>query len=237
MDKLLRRVKGELGYPVVTIELDDENINEIIKDSMDFINEYSNNFGAITTNIESGNSIDLKNYPDIYKVVKVMDSNTKSSGGDLTPEDMVFGSTAYKRGIRYGGSITSGQCCHSVDISQVIMLNKVQDKFASSLSRELHFSVLGNTLYIPDETGSVTLIYIKKIDETNVNDEDPIVEEWIVRHASATLKKLLGKARKRYTSSKALFELDTDIYSEGEQELEKLMEELRNSDLILAELV
>lgn len=234
MEKVLRRVKGELGYPVVTIEVKDEDIKDIIRDSVEFINEYSNSLNAITVPIDSGNSIDLSQYPEIYKVVKVMEDKTSTSGEGYRSEMMLMGSLAFGRSVRTGYS-SGCPYGHTVDSSQLIMLNKAREKFLNSMAREINFSVLGSRVYIPNRTGTVTLIYIPRLDPESISSNDPVIVDYVIRYASATLKKLVGKARKRYTSSKALFEHDTDVYSEGEQEMDKLMEELKGSSLILAE--
>ena len=44
LEVIRRRVKQEFGYPIVTIELEDKYIDEIIQDSLEFLNDYSPEF-------------------------------------------------------------------------------------------------------------------------------------------------------------------------------------------------
>lgn len=231
IDELVRRVKYSVGYPVVTIEADDDVIVNIINDSMRELNKYSNEIAAKTVQIEKGNSIDLKNHPDIYRVLKVMEEKNQKSVTDNILGEVV----SYPRIGSRVGSYGSSACCHMYDSSQMMLLYKTLGQFRSSMQKDLDFSEYGQTLYIPDKTGTVTLIYIVRWSKEDYDSISDDMKNLIVRHASNSLKMLLGKARKKYTSNKAVFELDSDIYSEGESDQRELMEELKSLEISLAE--
>lgn len=232
MEDLVRRVKYSVGYPVVTVELPDEEIRKIIQDSMKELNKYSNEISAKTVSIESGNSIDLKNHKEIYRVLKVLEESNNKGKADEVIGEVV----SYPRLGTRSVSISPGTACsHMFDTGQMMILYRTLGQFRSSLQKDLDFSEYGSCIYIPDKTGLVTLVYIVKWNPDDVDSISDDMKNLIIRHASNNLKMLLGKARKRYTSNKAVFELDTDIYSEGESDQKDLMEELKSLEISLAE--
>lgn len=234
MDEILRRVKYSIGYPVVTVELPDEEIQNIIKDSMKSMNKYSNEISAGTVSIEKGNSIDLKNHPEIYRVLRVLEPRDTSPFGatnNVMGSDIAFSRSGVRSVSIFGG------CTCRFDSGQMAMLYKTAEKFNSSMQDDIEFAEYNSIIYIPDRTGDVTLVYIPKWDPGKIENISDEMIDLIVKHASCKLKMLLGKARKRYTSNKALFEMDYDIYSEGEEELNNLMEELKSLEISLAESV
>lgn len=231
LEVIRRRVKQEFGYPIVTIELEDKYIDEIIQDSLEFLNDYSPELNAVTTHTREGNSIPLSDINFVHRVLKVVKSDTNDSQSAVggPSQEALFSKQSSYRSV--GGSY--GYPIPGYSYSTSYMINKLVNKAKISTEESLIFSVVNDRVYIPNTIGIVTLYYIPV---WKIEDLDAYWQKKLVTHASCTMKKLVGQARDKYKSSKQLYELHS-TYEEGEQGLEKLIEELTEGKLILGEIV
>ena len=231
LDVIRRRVKQEFGYPIVTIELEDVHIDEIIKDSLEFLNDYNPELNAVTTQTREGNSIPLTELPFVHRVLKVVksESNSNQSAIGGPSQEALFNKQSSFRSV--GGSF--GYPIPGYNYTASYMINKLVNKAKISTEESLIFSVVNDKVFIPNIVGIITLYYIPT---WKIEDLDSYWQEKLVTHASCMMKKLVGQARDKYKSSKQLYELHS-TYDEGVQGLEKLMEELTDGKLILGEIV
>lgn len=219
VDNILRKVKYSLGYPIVDVELKDEHIVQIIQDSMKELNNFSSDVVTQTVSVQ-GRVIDLTSITDLYEVLEVIESSSLKGVANYGQALM---------GMEGGYSIT--QTSGSIRPIQRAMIIRSQEKLISTLDPEVCWDRVGNELYLSKDMTSCTLNYIKKW--VNEVDLDNYWESIIIRHASNNVKILIGRARRKYKSSKSLHEIDDTMLDEGTNDQIELMKELREKQLIL----
>jgi hypothetical protein len=117
---------------------------------------------------------------------------------------------------------------------QVILERRAMDRLAGALEEPISYRQNGQVVYF-SESGTLTVEYVPKW--KSVDDLDNYWYEVVTRYAEAKCKVTIGRARKKFTSSKALHEIDSSMLEEGNEMIAKIIEEVRASDLIDPEVI
>ena len=86
-DKMVKKIKRTLGFPIVPVELPDTEILEIIEDCKDDLYEYSSDYGFITVPVTA--SIDLSTLPSTRVKDVIVGSSDSSDSGDGISEALL----------------------------------------------------------------------------------------------------------------------------------------------------
>jgi len=220
------QIKFEITGGVLESELDDEGYKKIIDMTLQEINRYYDETRFIT--IPASSCIDLEKYKDINTVSRVYrkdgfgnSSEEVTSFTDPTQVQLFsLGSSYYSN--RYASNLIAYSTMQSVLSTTSTDLNFFQDKTAN----KLYINFTGGA---PEQ---ITLEYVPELRDVNQISSD----YWInifTRLATAHAKVITGRIRKKFTQSNALWSLDTDILTEGQEELNTLRETLRvNANLL-----
>ena len=224
LERIIKSIKMSLGHPLVTVELSDEDIEFIVDESILFLNQYASDTRYLTVTLPT-KSIDLNDekFEDIHSIVQVMKSSQSrfSGNGELT-----FGPGYATSNIRSGASVQT--------IPQVLLERQAMDRLAGALETPISHRQNGRVVYF-SESGTFTIEYVPKW--KSVDDLDDYWYDNVTRYAEAKCKITIGRARKKFTSSKALHEIDSSMLEEGNEMIAKILEDVRASDLLDPEVI
>lgn len=216
-EKMIKKIKRTLGYPIVPVELPDSEILEIIQDCASELYEYSSEYKFVTLPVAK--SIDLSQFTDLVLVkdVKYATSDTTDSQG---LEGLVVGIQ--------GGVYT--QDYHNLIQNRMIL--KAQQRLVTSVTDPLSWRVNGTELYIdyPDGVSAITIMYIKSWDDGILS---PYWDKMLTRYSTARVNEVVGRARSKYKSSEGLYEVDASMLDTALEDITQIFEELRASDIML----
>lgn len=214
-DRMITKIKRTLGYPIVPVELLDDDILAIIQDACEDLYEYSSDYEAKTLPFTT--MIDLTTIEDLALVRDVQSASNTSGGSDsLVP----YVGPGYIKGYN--------------DLIDTRMIIKSQQRLANSLTKPLSWRVVGKKLMIdaPTDTSSVTVLYVKKWE-----DESELDSYWnsiLTKYATAKVHEVVGRARSKYKSSEGLYEVDASMLDSAQETINTILEELRASDILMA---
>jgi hypothetical protein len=227
MERLITNIKMSLGHPLVTVELSDEDIQFIAEESLLYLNQYASDKRFMTINVQ-GKTINLldSEYAEIHSIVQVMKSS------QATSDSSVLGDTI---GMSYqAGYSMSSQGLVPQTLPQVMLERKALSRLSESLEEPISYRQNGSTVYFSDG-GTLTLEYTPKW--KSVDDLDDYWYDIVTRYAEAKCKITIGRARKKFTSSKALHEIDSSMLDEGNELLTSIVESIRSTDLLDPEVI
>ena len=224
LERIIKSIKMSLGYPLVTVELSDEDIEFIVDESIQFLNQYASDTRYLTTTLAT-KSVDLtaEEFSDIHSVVQVMKSSQSRFSGN---GELSFGPGYATSNIRSGAV--------SQTMPQVLLERRAMDRLAGALEEPVSYRQNGQVIYL-SESGTLTIEYVPKW--KSVDELDSYWYDVVTRYAEAKCKVTIGRARKKFTSSKALHEIDSSMLEEGNEIIAKIIEEVRASDLIDPEVI
>lgn len=220
------QIKFEITGGVLESELDDEGYKRIIDMTLQEVNRYYDETRFIT--VPASKCIDLEQYPDINTVSRIYrkegfgtTAEETTSFSDPTQVQLfALGSSYYSN--RYASNLIAYSTMQSVLSTTSTDLNFFQDKTAN----KLYINFTGGA---PQE---VTLEYVPELRDVNQISSDYWVDIF-TRLATAHAKIIIGRIRKKFTQSNALWSLDTDILTEGREELTALRDTLRVNATLL----
>lgn len=217
-DKMVKKIKRNLGFPIVPVELPDTEILEIIEDCKDDLYEYSSDYGIMTVPVTP--SIDLSTLPSTRIKDVIIGSSDSSDSGDGISEALL--------GLQ-GGVYTADYR----NLIQSRMLLKSQQRLVASVSKPLSWRVANSFLYLdaPSEIQYVTVVYIKPWEDEATMDS--YWNQMLTRYSTARVNEVIGRARSKYKSSEGLYEVDATMLDTALEDITKIFEELRSSDLML----
>lgn len=217
-DKMVKKIKRTLGYPIVPVELSDADILEIITDCMEDLYEYSSDYEVIT--VPTSKVIDLSALAGLAKVKDVVQADGSIVDSDEGIASVILG--------MQGGVYT--QDYHNLVQSRMIL--KAQQRLVSSTTKSLSWRVVGTKLYVdsPDEVTSVTITYVKTWDDESKMDR--YWNQMLTRYAGARVNEVIGRARNKYKSSEGLYEVDSSMLDTALEDINKIFEELRTNDVL-----
>ena len=214
-----------LGGSVVDIELEDD-IGKFIDLALFKVQPYINSTKFMTLPLQP--VIDLKN-KGVYSVTTVYSGAIPVNTGvssSLTDGSLLFGTS-------YANAFDPMIGIGSVDSIAISLLTNQVITTATGSSTEIDFIYKDRKLYVNQVNLSATEITIEYVPMYEFVDDvtDPYWCHYILNIAIALTKIALGRARGKYRISNLSYEMDSDtLISEGNTELETLMNELRESN-------
>ena len=217
-DKMVKKIKRNLGFPIVPVELLDAEILEIIEDCKDDLYEYSSDYGFITVPVTT--SIDLSTLPSTRVKDVIIGSSDSTDTGDGISEALL--------GLQ-GGVYTADYR----NLIQSRMLLKSQQRLVSSVSEPLNWRTAGGFLYLdaPSDVSHITVVYVNTWEDESTMDT--YWNQMLTRYATARVNEVVGRARSKYKSSEGLYEVDASMLDTALEDITKIFEELRSNDLML----
>lgn len=224
-------IKMELTGGVLDLEIDDTYLQKIVNSSLREIQRYVCSTKIIT--IPYQRCIDLSDYKvnavaRVYRATAV--STTGNSSSSISETDPMQVSL-------WQITNTMGNMYNFTNYANNLIAYSTMQQVQNTLSTDLNFYYQDDEekLYINTtvSTGSmITIEYIPRYDNVEEIKSDFWIDV-IMRMSKATAKVVIGRLRKKFTQTNALWQLDTDILAEGQSELNELRAYLqKNTQLI-----
>lgn len=230
IEKVKDWILTQLGYPLVTVELNDAQLNSCIGNAIRVFTRYEYHAESyLTVNLKyykPGEGLDLHD----FNIMSVKDIATQRDNIFGQAPDQFFGMYAYMgqgQGspmFNMGSGNPVGMWTLYHNAHEFYDLSK---KMTGS-APDYHFDKVTQHLRLMPEPHFKGDHYIL----LTVNAELPMSEYYgndtVLRLALAEAKMLVGTIRKKFQGTALLGggTLDTDIYSEGKDEKDKILEEL-----------
>ena len=231
IEKVKEWILVALGYPLVTVELDDNQLNTCIGNAIRIFTRYEYHPDSyLTVNLryyKPGEGLDLHD----FHIMSVKDISTQRDAVFGAQPDMFFGMYAYMgqgQGspmYAMGNQNPVGMWTLYHNAHEFFDLSK---KMTGSNPDFMYDKVTQHLRLMPEPHthGQDRFILL------TVNAELPMSEYYgndtVLRLALAEAKMLVGTIRKKFQGTALLGggTLDTDIYNEGKEEKDKILEEL-----------
>lgn len=212
---LIDDIKTNLGAPVVSLYISDEQIEKLIKSAVRKCSSKACPTFLITLNA-GGGVLDLSKY-DVDTVKNVFSADL-SSGGCSGSCD-----------------ICSKLCDYRGYSDLMTERSRLYDRLAINLSRaemdklemrDWKFSE--GMLYLDNYSGPITVEYIKK--NISFEDLDSGWRSFVERYSLALVKITEGRIRSKFKMSSGVFEIESDeLISEGNSDLQELETQLNEN--------
>lgn len=227
----MQMVKDEVllkltGY-VVSMELSDATLTQIINSSLREVQRYIDTFKMITVPYSS--CIDVSEYK-VSSVVGVrraegyMANSPSSSSATMDP--LYASQWQLLSGIGNVGYIKD----YAANFAAWNTLLQIRNTISTDMS--FYFNKSENKVYVNVSTGQpkhITLIYIPRLEDVSEITSD-YWQDILIRMSVALTKVTVGRVRTKFKQSNALWTLDGDqILEEGNTELAALRQELKDS--------
>ena len=225
----VQEIKDKLTGGVLDLEISDDQIAKTVEYALREVQRYVDITKIITVPYSS--CIDMSQYDKVNSVSRVFrsrgyiiaDSDTKQTEAYVDP--MYLGMWQMMSGYGNIYNLTDWAYNYGAWNSALQIRN--------TLSTDLifRFDKSNNKLYINiafDRPENITIEYVPQYQDVSQVTSDFWVDI-ILRMALALTKVTIGRIRKKFTQSNALWSLDTDILTEGQTELDTLREQLRTS--------
>lgn len=234
LEKVKDWILTKLGYPLNTVELDDNQLNSCIGDAIRVYSKYAYNPEQYLT-------VNLKYYkPDEgldlhdFHVMSVKDIATQRDNIFGTQPDMFFGMYSY---LGQGQGSPMFGMGNANPVGMWTLYHNAHEfydlsKKMTGSNPDFYFDRVTQHLRLMPEPKSRRDHYIL----LTVNAEPPIEDYYgndVVLHlALAEAKMLVGTIRKKFQGTALLGggTLDTEIYNEGKEERDKILEDLIRSE-------
>lgn len=195
MSDIIQTMKISLGYPKVTVNVGDEQLELIVKKAIrKCADKASPNFTM--TGYVSGGKVSMKG----TNVAAVRNIYAGLNNGDATTQD-IFNLGVYTMN-------TESILNYANQIGQIAEYRRLM---------LYDFYLDGEDLYVDNYSGEVTIEYVKKTLE--LEDLPPDWLSWVEDYSTAIAKIAEGRIRGKYKPSNAPFETNADeLVSEGQTE-------------------
>lgn len=227
--ELIEDIKMELGWPIVDIEISDDNFNKILDKTMRQLQPYIL-FTQFKT-LPNSKVIDLPE--DVVYVMSIFRGEPKQSAipsaNNLTDDEIMFGATAHNKMLWDTGSVTGGG---GSNLSSYYLMKLYYNTLRGNTAN-VDFVQNGNKLYVESamDGSTVTIEYVPKLVSAK-QITDPYWSQKLYYLFLANSKIIIGRARSKYIIQSAKYNLDgTAILEEGLQEKQQIMDELEQASL------
>lgn len=227
MQAYIDEIKMELTGGVLDLEIDDTLLQKVVNASLREVQRYICSTKVITIPYEK--CIDLTKYKvnsvtNVFRAtgIGVGDSNNQQ---ESTVDPVQVG--LWQLTSNYGNLYNFNDYLSRFGAWSTI--EQIQNTLSTDLA--YYYQDAEHKLYINTtlSAGSyITIEYVPRYD----NVEDVTSDFWIdviMRMAKAKSKIIIGTIRKKYTQSNALWQLDTDILTRGEEEYTNLQNYLQSN--------
>ena len=224
-------IKRNITGGVLKLSIDDATVDGIINSALREIQRYIDTTKLVT--IPYTPCIDMKEYnvnsvSRVYRAEGWGVGESETPDGDSSYDPMYMGMWQMMSG--------NGNLYNISDWSLNFAAWNTALQIRNTLSTDLayRYDKSSDKLYINcgyDHPDKITIEYIPRF-----NDVAEIVSDfWIdmlMKLATAEVKIVEGRVRKRYTQSNALWSQDVDIYTEGVEELNNLRQQLKDASYL-----
>lgn len=202
LDAIIFSIKVELGHPVVTVYLSDEQINAMIDKAVRKCAVSSNTLFTVSMSASSG-MVDLTDL-GVEAVRNVYSGVTESTTtGDIFNPLLLANMIAPER----------------TDLGIVDYVTRIG---TLSELRKLLFAdyyLDGSLLYLDNYSGMVTIEYVKKSSLITFEELPSNLQAWVEGYATALCKIVEGRIRGKFKPQNSPFESNADeLISEGQSE-------------------
>lgn len=209
-------IKRKLGYPLMEIELSDDQLEDCIDDALDEIAPWVVQRQYVT--LPASECIDVSEYKMAY-VIFVHKATSNGVDGTSAQTD-VFNPYSYT-------VITSNRAMVYDRLEQVLYNRSNQ-----SLKDNISFKLINDKLYLDigvPTSDKVTIEYSPKIEDLDTIT-DPLYKRFVRNFALAYARLILSDIRGKYSVSNSPVELDSSAQeSKADKELDRLREELKDT--------
>lgn len=232
MDKKAVRdeIKLNLTGGVLDLELTDEVLDRLIDSALREVQRYIDTTKLITIPYDS--CIDMMEYKvsSVSRVFRpkgyvIADSDIENPDQAAYADPMYLGMWQMMSG--YGNLYNINDWIYNYSAWNTAL--QVRNTISTDLI--FRFDKSSNKLYINcafDVPDKITIEYIPQYQDVSQVTSDFWIDI-ITRMATALAKVAIGRIRTKFTQSNALWSLDTNILTEGQEELNNLREQLRTS--------
>lgn len=227
----IRKIKTSLGVnsDLIDIELDDTELEYIVKDSLDDMKPYISTTKMMTLPFQKVIDLKDKGVYVIYQVYRGTPGGAASSTSGVSDEALIFGGGA-GAALMTGSYNYSG---HNIDMFDQVNLKLAANMYQNALRglNDIDFTYSDNILYV-DSTRSSPTITIEYVPTYDSVEEltDPYWERKLKDLALANTKIALGRIRSKYVLEGNSYSLDGQILlDEGKEERLSIMDGLVNS--------
>lgn len=227
LSAIKEEIRLKLTGHVVSLELSEESLTQIINSSLREIQRYIDTFSVITIPYEK--CIDLST----YKISSVI--GVKRAEGYLVSDDNAGGAVMDPLyATQWQLMSTTGNIANLKDYAYNYAAWNTLLQMRNTTSTDLaHFyDKSSNKLYINISSSlpqDVTVIYIPRFDSVEEITSDFWID-MLIKLAVATTKEAVGRVRTKFKQPNALWALDGDtLLQEGITELAAIREELKTS--------
>ncbi len=231
MDAYLDEIKMELTGGVLDLELDDTQLQKIVNSSLREIQRYVCSTKIIT--IPYKKCIDLSEYK-VNAVVRVYRAN---ADGVFSESSASYSETDPMQVSLWQFTNSLGNMYNFTDYANRMISYSTMQQIQNTMSTDLNFYYQDDEkkLYVNTtvaEGSNITIEYVPRYDNVDEVKSDFWIDV-IMRMSKATAKIVIGRMRKKYIQTNSLWQLDTDILTEGQTEINELREYLqKNTQLI-----
>lgn len=232
MDKKAVRdeIKLNLTGGVLDLELTDEVLDRLIDSALREVQRYIDTTKLVTIPYDS--CIDMTEYKvsSVSRVFRpkgyvIADSDIENPDQAAYADPMYLGMWQMMSG--YGNLYNINDWIYNYSAWNTAL--QVRNTISTDLI--FRFDKSSNKLYINcafDVPDKITIEYIPQYQDVSQVTSDFWIDI-ITRMATALAKVAIGRIRTKFTQSNALWSLDTNILTEGQEELNNLREQLRTS--------
>ena len=232
MDKKAVRdeIKLNLTGGVLDLELTDEVLDRLIDSALREVQRYIDTTKLITIPYDS--CIDMTEYKvsSVSRVFRpkgyvIADSDIENPDQTAYADPMYLGMWQMMSG--YGNLYNINDWIYNYSAWNTAL--QVRNTISTDLI--FRFDKSSNKLYINcafDVPDKITIEYIPQYQDISQITSDFWIDI-ITRMSTALAKVAIGRIRTKFTQSNALWSLDTNILTEGQEELNNLREQLRTS--------
>ena len=232
MDKKAVRdeIKLNLTGGVLDLELTDEVLDRLIDSALREVQRYIDTTKLIT--IPYNSCIDMTEYKvsSVSRVFRpkgyvIADSDIENPDQAAYADPMYLGMWQMMSG--YGNLYNINDWIYNYSAWNTAL--QVRNTISTDLI--FRFDKSSNKLYINcafDVPDKITIEYIPQYQDISQITSDFWIDI-ITRMSTALAKVAIGRIRTKFTQSNALWSLDTNILTEGQEELNNLREQLRTS--------
>lgn len=230
MSTYVRKLKTYLGGSVVDIELPDDEIKNIINDSLDDLSPYITTTSYMTLPYQK--TIDLSD-KKVYNISNVFRGEPNiNSQVNAIQDQFGFGTGSIANTILFTGDQTDIYG-HKYDMMDQLITQMSIDQVANAMKgmHDIDYSFKDNKLYIDSTIGmnSVTIEYTKIYDDVN-DIHDKFWQDKLLNLSKANIKIVLGRIRSKFQLQGQSYTLDgQQLLQEGNQERQAILDSLTNS--------
>ena len=236
-DDLIEYIKRSLGYPVVQVELTDDQIQMAIDDAIQEIQPWYTSYRYVTVNVSR--AIDLSEYGvlEVTDIFKVHSGDSADADSDpfylQTQLNQGTMSIQNSQGFGRGHRFASDAIKVDRDMFYMSLSNVVRQRTAKDFKDNISYRFIDDTLYIDvgvPRSSTITIEYIPKVLEVEDFVDDDRYVRYLKDLSVAFSNILLSRIAGKYEVSTSPSTVNHDrMYQDGRDEVERIRLDLRET--------